>query len=243
MRTLLQIVQAACDEMGLPRPTAVVGSNDAQAVQMLALANREGKELASRENGNGGWSVLASGHVVTLVASQAGYSFPTDLQYFTNTTAWDRDNKWPLHGPVSPQVWQVLKWGTVGSIGPRKRFRIYQGDIFIDPTPTASEAGQTMYFEYYSNGWVTTPAVTYRDSWSTDGDTTRLPDDLFVLGLMWRYKRAKGLDYAEEFKTYEDAVQRELARDAMAPILNLDGPRPSTRLLDDSNLPDSGFGV
>ena len=43
--TLLQIIQAACQEMGLLAPVSVVNSADLQTQQLLGLANREIREL------------------------------------------------------------------------------------------------------------------------------------------------------------------------------------------------------
>lgn len=241
MRTLLQIVQAAADELGsINRPSNVVASQDDQVKQLLALANREGKELAAREGINGGWPQLRQLHAITTVASQANYAFPDDLQYFINTTAWDRTQKWPLQGPISPQVWQVLKSGTVGSVGPRTRFRLYGGEIYLDPTPSSS--GDDLVFEYYSNAWCESSVGTGQTLWASDTDVPVLPDDCFILGLIWRFRRAKGLDYAEEWKAYEALVTRELSRSGMAPVIDLTGEGAGTRFLDDNNLPDSGYG-
>jgi hypothetical protein len=43
--TLLQLVADTCNEIGITEPTAVVGSSDPQYKQLLALANRVGKDL------------------------------------------------------------------------------------------------------------------------------------------------------------------------------------------------------
>lgn len=241
-RTLLQIVRAACDEIGLPRPSAVVGSTDAQAVQMLALLNREGREVSRRDGANGGWPQLRREHSITLVDSQASYAFPSDLAYFINTTGWDQSNNWPLDGPISPQIWQVLKSGTIGSVGPRLRFRIMAGALYVDPTPDSSNAGNTLVLEYYSESWCESSVADPQTSWLSDSDVPRLPDDIFVLGLIWRWRRAKGLDYQEEFNAYEDYVAQSLARSGMSRVLDLGGIERVTRLLTEDNIPDSGFG-
>lgn len=241
MRTLLQIVQAAVDELGsINRPSAVVGSSDDQVTQMLALLNREGKELSARQGINGGWPQLRKLHTITTVADQANYAFPSDLQYFINTTGWDRTQKWPLRGPVSPQEWQVLKSGTIGSVGPRTRFRIMAGEIYFDPTPAS--AGDTLVLEYYSDGWCESTGGAAQTLWQADTDVPVLPDDCFILGLMWRFKRAKGLDYGQERDTYEKLVSRELARSGAAPVVDLTGANTSLRFLDEDNLPDTGYG-
>lgn len=242
MRTLLQIVHASVDELGsLNRPTAVVGSSDAQVQQLLALMNREGKELAAREGIHGGWPQLRKEFTITTVTDQAAYNFPSDLQYFINTTAWDRTQHWPLRGPISPQEWQVLKSGTIGSTGPRRRFRIMAGQIYFDPAPESD--GSTFVLEYYSDTWCESGGHAAQRLWASDTDLPLLPDDCFILGLNWRFRKSKGLDYAEEYKAYESLVSRELGRTGMAPVLDLAGTTSGIRFIDEDNIPDSGMGV
>lgn len=240
-RALLAIVQAAADELGIQRPSSVVSSSDVQVQQLLALANREGKELSAREGINGGWPQLRKLHEITSVADQENYAFPSDLQYFVNTTAWDRAQNWPMRGPVSPQEWQVLKSGTIGSIGPRRRFRIMEGEIYFDPAP--EENGQAYVIEYYSDTWCESSGGTAQRVWAADTDVPLLPDDCFILGLMWRFRRAKGLDYAEEAAMYEDLVSRELGRSGMAPVVDLTGSQTGVRFLNEDNIPDTGYGT
>lgn len=50
--TLLQLIQAACDELGLNRPSAVVSSTNLQTRQLLALANNVGNTLISESQWN-----------------------------------------------------------------------------------------------------------------------------------------------------------------------------------------------
>jgi hypothetical protein len=240
MRNLLVIVQTACDELGIPRPSAVAGSTNADSQQLLALVNRTGKDLQGREGSAGGWPQLRGEYTFATVASTADYAFPSDLQYFINTTPWDRDQKWPLRGPVTPQTWQVLKSGTIGSSGPRTRFRLMGNRIYLDPTPASAN---DLVFEYYKSTWCTdSTGVTYKELFSNDGDLPILPDELFILGLKWRYLKAKNLDYDEDYNVYEEYISRELGRATMAPILSLDGSESGVRLLDESNIPDSDFG-
>lgn len=241
MRNLLVIVQTACDELGIPRPSAVVGSTNADALQLLSLVNRTGADLMGREGSAGGWPQLRAEHTFTQSIGTDNYAFPSDLQYFVNSTAWDRDQKWPLHGPVSPQVWQVVKSGTIGSVGPRTRFRMMGGRIYLDPVPTVAN---DLVFEYYKNTWCTdSSGVTYRERFAADGDLPVLPDELFILGLKWRYLKAKNLEYDEDYNDYEDYIQRELGRATMAPIVAMDGAMSAgMRLIDDTNIPDTGYG-
>lgn len=68
--TLLQMVQTACNELGLNAPPSVVGSQDLQVVQLLALINRDGISLY--QDKAGGWTCLQGEHIINVET-------PTDL--------------------------------------------------------------------------------------------------------------------------------------------------------------------
>lgn len=61
--TWLEIVQTACDELGLTRPSSIVGSNDPQAIQLGALANRQGIALQKQH----GWTMLQTEWIINVV--------------------------------------------------------------------------------------------------------------------------------------------------------------------------------
>lgn len=63
MATLLQNIQDVYAEIGLPTPTAVASSSDAQVLQAQALLNRVGDTLSTERD----WQVLASEHRFTTV--------------------------------------------------------------------------------------------------------------------------------------------------------------------------------
>lgn len=48
---------------------------------------------------------------------------------------------------------------------------------------------------------------------SADNDQFRLPDSLLTLGLIWRWKAQKGLEYAEDMANYNIALSRAQVRD------------------------------
>ena len=52
-----------------------------------------------------------------------------------------------------------------------------------------------------------------------------MDEDLMSLGIEWRYLRAKGFDYSEEFNTYERQVQEDILHDRDHPTINLETTR------------------
>lgn len=130
---------------------------------------REGKEARSKFT----WPQLTKEYTFTTVASQDSYSLPADIDHFHFRTMWDRTNRWELVGPLSAQEWQLRKSGIAYS-SPRRRFRIKgcaTKQFYVDPTPGATEAGQTLVFEYQSKSWVKPRTWTATTSYTTNSFT------------------------------------------------------------------------
>lgn len=67
MLTLLEIITTVVNETGsIAAPSTVVGNTDNTVKQLLALANREGKELAAMSGPDQGWPVLRKEYQLTL---------------------------------------------------------------------------------------------------------------------------------------------------------------------------------
>ena len=214
--TVLQIVQAACKRIGILAPTLAVGSTDQQIIQLVALCEEEGQELADRY----AWEGLQVEATFTTVAAQVQTTLAavtTGFNYIVNDTIWNRTLRRPVYGPNSQQDWQQKKAMQLN--GPFNSFRIITDAINFYPNPAV---GQSCFFEYISRNWVNTGSTTSA-IWVTDADTPKLIDQLLVLGLIWRWKAAKGLDYSEDYAKYERRVADAMGRDAGKPKLSMDG--------------------
>ena len=72
-------------------------------------------------------------------------------------TWWNRTNRLPVGGPVSPQEWQYLKARMVGVVF-NVLFRPMDRSITLYPN-TNTPAGFEIAFEYCSSCWVSTAAA------------------------------------------------------------------------------------
>lgn len=217
--TLLTVARNACDRIGIIRPSTAFSSTDQQILQIVGLAQQEGKELAQRYD----WQVLTKEQTFTSVAAetQTG-ALPSDFDRFVNDTVFNRSEKRKLEGPLSAQEWQFHK--SVVATTLVEAFRQRGDDILVTPTPTA---GQTIAFEYVSKNWCESSGGTGQTAWASDTDVGILSEELMTLGVIWRWQKAKGLDYAESFRTYEMQVAQAIMRDGGKPTLNM-GTRKSS---------------
>lgn len=217
-RNCLQIIQTVCNRLGITAPSLAVNSPDIQVQQLVALSNEEG--VAQTDRPADGWQSMQKEINFTTVATQVQFTISAlapGLDYIINDTIWNRDLRRPVYGPRTPPQWQQMKAMNIN--GPFNSFRIVNDQMNFYPVPTA---GQRCYFEYVSKYWVSGiggPSV----QWINDLDATLLSDELVILGTLWRWKSAKGLDYSEDFIKYERMLMDAMARDAGKDHLYLDG--------------------
>lgn len=209
--SLLTIVQNACDQIqGVSRPNAVAGSTDPGIQQMFRLLNLGGRALAREHD----WNVLVKVRTFTGIAAQAQTGEPpaafdrfvSEGQIFN--TATDR----PLMGAKSPNDFNRLTLLDLGGVD--FYWTMLAGVINITPAPAITDSFKYAYVSQY---WVR-PTGNSDDTNDTaafgnDTDSSLLNEELHTLDLVWRWKHAKGLEYAEDQQTFEREKQRMIARD------------------------------
>lgn len=231
--TLLSICQEALEEIGETEvPDSIVGNENQTAVQMLALANREGRSLSRACE----WSVLRAEHTFATVASQAAYDKPSDMRYIVNATWWDRANYWPLFGPATAQDWQQLQSGLVTSTT-RRWFMFRGSSIHIYPTPSTSS--ETIAFEYITGKWCESSGGTGQTKFQADTDVAKLDEDLIRMGVIWRFLAKKGLPYETELAEYQMERDKAMARDGGKKVLNLGG----MKIREAVNVPEGSWNL
>lgn len=225
--SLLTTVQRFCERTNLSRPATVYGSTDPQVVQIKALLEEIGIDANSRAT----WQATTRQATHTTIANENQGALTTiagaGWDYVKNMTIWDRSMRLPVLGPLTGIEWQALKALVVN--GPQYQFRIWEGNLMVNPVPAA---GLEWVFEYGSKYWILgNDGVTYQEYFANDGDTCLIPESLLLMGLRAWWKKEKGLDYAEDMRMYETQFKDASNRDGGKPLLHLDdcgndGPKP-----------------
>lgn len=228
---MLSIIADVCGRLALDQPTAVVGSTDKQVLQLLALLNQGGKDLASRAY----WQSLRAEFTFTTLAQiiQTGF-VPLDWDRWCTGTFWNRTTRRPVLGPITPAQWQtILAQPVFASV-----YLVWierQGQIRMQPTPVA---GQEIAGEYVSKNWAMSAVGVPQPKFIADTDTAFLDEELLTLDLMWRFMKRKGFDYAEDFATFETNAEQVIGRDGGAASLSM---VPQAADLNRINLPEGSF--
>lgn len=232
--SLLSMVQKTAKRLNLNSPSAVIGNTNKEVIQLLNLADEEGQDLAQRYR----WQRLINESTFTTVATESQGAMTTiagaDFGWICNDTVWNRSRNRRMF-PVDDVQWQMLKSNTI--TGPDEYFRIRGNTFIVIPTMTA---GHTVAFEWVSKNWCQSSGGTGQSAWAADTDTGVLDENLMSLGLLWRFKRAKGLDYAEDFSLYEAQLANAMARDGAKKRLAT-GSAITTRFLDRKSISEGSW--
>lgn len=214
--TMLSVVQRFCTRTGLTSPATVYGTTDPQIRQILAILEEEGSDLSKR----GDWNEITFEATHNTLAQEDQGAITTiasnGFNYIKNQTIWDRSLRLPVYVIDGPN-WQAAK--AMSLTGPRYQARIRGGKLISNPVPTA---GNTWAFEYISKNWILgADGTSYKEYFTLDTDTILLPESIVLMGLRWRWKKEKGLEYGEDFDTYESQVTDALSRNGLKRTLNM----------------------
>jgi hypothetical protein len=101
-------------------------------------------------------------------------------------------------------------------------YALFGNALHIYPVP-AIPANVLFAFYFQSRNRVQTDAsgTTFSGTYDTDACSPRLPTYLIEADLKWRWKKEKGLPYAEDQRVSESMIVNAVGRSSN-PILNLD---------------------
>lgn len=221
--TLLEIVQNFCIRTNIPKPNFVVGQFDAQVAQLAGLAQEVVEDLMDLR-----WNEqrVETAFTTILQEDQGAVSdLAPGFDHFIDGTFFNRTKGVQMNGPLNPQEWQNLKSLTAASLVDTFTIR---GGKFLLAEPVTF--GETIAFEYVTTFLIKGNDGTMKETFTKDDDTFILPNRLLMAGLRWKWKAEKGLDYAEEFTSYEAFKANALGRNGANKVISMDpmpkGPRP-----------------
>lgn len=143
--TLLAIAQKCAARLQITNPSSFYGSTNNNYILLLAMINRAIDEISDDFE----WPELTRHYPFKLIDGQDSYPLPGDYDRRINETLWNKDQHWPLIGPITPQVWEQYINGLITTL-PRQRFRVKGANISqfaINPVPDGV-TGQVMVYEY-----------------------------------------------------------------------------------------------
>ncbi len=196
--TILTLGENIALQISMAKPTTLTDSDTVtnHGEKILLHLHRTCRGLAGAHD----WQRLRREETFTTVAAETQTdTLPADFLRHIQGTFWNRTDRRPVIGPLTPQEWQYLKAQVTGGV--EDQFYQRNNDLLIYPAPSA---GETMAFEYITKMiGLATDNTTERELFTVDTDYTYFDDELVILGAAWSYKQSEGLDYSEEMNSFE----------------------------------------
>lgn len=186
--TLLTVCEALAKSVGLTPPDAVISSPARHWIEAAQFANETGEELARRVD----WPELRATTTLTGDGTNKTFTLPADFDHLPMSGA-------VMAGTSILRPLTQAEWATLTSAeGTPRYYRLTGNQITLYPFLAASE---TVTVAYQSNAFCSAGAAFVADT-----DTIEIDEDLFVKALVVRWRRQKGMDYADFEAEYEAAL-------------------------------------
>lgn len=199
-RTALEIVQSAAPRLSIDRPDTLFSSTDQVDIEVRSTLNECAVRIAEQND----WQALLTLDEDVGDGSTTSYSLPTDwLRMPKDGQVWSTRWQRPLLAITAEESLRLdirnydLVTGTWTVIG---------GNIVYNP---ALASGESAKYYYVSRN----VCSGNKERFTEDTDTYRLDDRVLELALIWQWREQKGMDYAEDMATAENALARAIERD------------------------------
>lgn len=230
----LDLLKQVAAELGLEQPTTLSDPGNIQTAQLLAFLNSAGNELYTYYP----WMQFTEFYDFNTVDGQESYDLPLDWGYFVDQTQWDRTNHWPLMGPKSPQEWAYIKSGLVAAF-PRMRYRVFQDQLFLFPTPGSSVFN--MHMEYIKCNWMIHETAE-GNMVIADGDTVLYQPWMIMKYIKLKFYELKGFDTTGVTSDFMRMFLAFTGKDRGAPTLSL-SPTTMEQYIGPWSVPDGNWNT
>jgi hypothetical protein len=147
--SLVTAVQNVANEAGYTVESGVIASTEVTTKQLRVMAQRINREIADAFP----WPKMYASGSITLVAGQESYPLPAAFSWYHYETFWNSSTRWRILGPMSPQEYAEIRgYGLNTTVYQRFQVRgLSNNELLISPTPTASQNGNIIIFEYIAD--------------------------------------------------------------------------------------------
>lgn len=206
--TLKTAVDSAAIRTVGSAPTAVFSSNDQIAIEMRDLSTEVAREIAESYE----WRSITK-----IVQMSGGMNFPLPEDYdrmLVGQGIQDRDTWfWGYYPFSSVSEYMMAVNGNLPLISPGG-WILLDNEFKFYPLPVG-----TATFPYISKFIVKGANDVLKPAFTADDDTFLLSERLLTLGLIWRWKAQKGLDYSEDYNIYSTELAKMQNNDKGSRVL------------------------
>lgn len=212
--TVLSAAQSALVRLIGQRPSTVFSSTASTSIEIADLVTEVGVDIMKSHD----WSALTKVKTITGDGADTSFPLPADYDRMKLAQGVSDGSSWFWGYTRSPDMdtWIALQNGFYLGATPPGWWIMLGGEIQFQPAPAT---GSTASYPYISKNIAVGEDSVAKAGFTKDTDTFVLDERLLTLGLIWRWRQQKRLEYAEDMQTYEIAVSQAQARDGGSSVI------------------------
>lgn len=216
--TVLTAMQSAAVRLIGQKPTTFFGSSETFENELCDLVNEIAQDISEFRD----WQALVKVETLTGDAAQTIFPLPADYdRMMVNTEILDGPS-WLFGYTHIPDMNEFIFLQERGFQPTPGAWAIFGGKLNFTPAPSA---GQTATYPYISNHWAVAEGGATKSAFTLDTDSFVLNERLLTLGLVWKWRQNKKLDYTGDDSAYADALSFHGSKDGGSNVI-----RRSSRL-------------
>lgn len=210
--TILDAMQSASIRLVGRKPSVFFSSQGQFELEITNLANEVALDCIASDD----WQALTKIHPIAGDGTTEAFDFPADYdRQLLNTDVQDLTN-WAWGYEHISNINDFMYRRARGFEPYPGAWIIYGNQFQFYPAPVT---GNTATFPYVSKYYAKSAAGTAKGAFDTDTDTFLLPERLLTLGLVWRWREMKKLDYTGDMEAFQKCIDELSARDKGSQII------------------------
>lgn len=208
--TMLSACQAAGMRLTGTRPPTVFSTTDRFSQELADLATEAAIGIAKAHD----WQTLTKKHIIPGDGVATSFALPSDFDRMPIKANVYSTRSLIAFLPVR-DLDQWLEFEVQPVVGSPGYWIILGGRFQVLPVMGSTEIAKF----YYISNEIINNGTTQKTEFSSDADTFKLSERLLTLGIIWRWRAQKRLEYAEDLQNYQVALNEEIGRDKGSRII------------------------
>lgn len=204
---LLAAMQSAAIRLVGQRPSVFFGSSGQLEIELCDLVNEVAAEITYYAD----WQGLTKLHTITGDGVENEFALPADYaRQLIRSDVQDLES-WAWGYTRITDINDFLYQSRLGFAPFPGGWILYGNLMQFAPAPAD---GSTATFPYISSHFATaTDTLSTKAAFSADTDTFALPERLLTLGLVWKWREMKKLDFTGDQEAFNSALNETAAKD------------------------------
>lgn len=215
--TVLTACQSALVRLVGRRPATIFSAQEQTVVEVADLVTEVATDIMKSHD----WQALTKVDTITGDGTASAFPLPDDYDRMCLAQGVQDGLSWFFNYTQSPDMdtWIALQDGYFQQLSPGW-WMILEQQFQFAPAPPS---GAVAKYPYISRNFARSPAGVPQAAFTADADTFVLDERLLTLGLIWKWRAQKRLEYAEDMQTYEIALSQAQARDPGSRVIRSNG--------------------